>query len=102
MLKGPADVGFNWLTIEQAARALTEREYTNVIGHKDLNNLVYKELNIPYREGNRIGIKLNFTDSIIVAQLSGGRLPEGTTELPDGVAIQYWDVVINGYVTIGR
>lgn len=51
------------------------------IGHKDLAEI----LNVPY---NRENLTLVDGDVLYVAQVVGGRLPEGTTELPDGVKIE--------------
>lgn len=41
---------------------------------------------------NRIELNLNFSDSLIVVQVVGGRLPKGCTELPDGVSIKFYNV----------
>ncbi len=52
------------------------------VGHNDLANL----LNVDY---NRESLKLRGGDFLLVAQLMGGRLPEGATRLPDNVSIKY-------------
>ena len=52
------------------------------IGHKDLANL----LNVNY---NRESLKLREGDVLLVAQITGGRLPEGATTLPHNVSIKY-------------
>lgn len=52
------------------------------VGHKDLAKL----LNVDY---NRESLKLRDGDILLVAQLMGGRLPEGATELPRNVSIKY-------------
>lgn len=41
-------------------------------------------------EPNRVSISLNKGDIMIVAQLVGGRLPEGATTLPEGYAIKFY------------
>jgi hypothetical protein len=38
---------------------------------------------------NRISNKLEFDEPIIVAQFTGGRLPEGATKLPDGFSLKF-------------
>ena len=43
---------------------------------------------------NRINVKLNAGDVAYVAQLQGGRLPEGSTTLPEGFSFKYIRVEI--------
>ena len=38
---------------------------------------------------NRINVKLNRGDVAYIAQLQGGRLPEGSTTLPKGFSFKY-------------
>ena len=38
---------------------------------------------------NRINVKLNRGDVAYIAQLQGGRLPEGSTTLPEGFSFKY-------------
>ena len=49
---------------------------------------------------NRISVNLGNNDVLLVAQLSGGRLPEGATTIPDGMSIQFW-VVADPSIKIG-
>lgn len=55
---------------------------TSAIGHQDTANV----LGVPM---NRINISLKAGDIFYVAQLQGGRLPEGSTTLPDGFRFKY-------------
>lgn len=43
---------------------------------------------------NRMNVKLHPGDTLYVAQLTGGRLPEGATTLPEGFAFKYYRVSI--------
>ena len=63
------------------------------IGHPDTAAVISSDLNrnIPV---NRINIHLQGGDTLYVAQLTGGRLPEGATKLPEGFAIKYMKVSI--------
>lgn len=63
------------------------------IGHRDTANVVSNLLKreIPF---NRASITLSSGDVLYVAQVIGGRLPEGATTLPDGVEITFLKVVI--------
>lgn len=47
-------------------------------------------------EPNRVNVALGKGDSIIVAQLMGGRLPEGSTTLPEGFSFKFFKVTIGG------
>lgn len=60
---------------------------TSAIGHPDTARV----LGVPV---NRINITLKPGDIAFVAQLTGGRLPEGATTLPDGFAFKYLKVEI--------
>lgn len=44
---------------------------------------------------NRVNVKLHKGDQIIIAQLQGGRLPEGSTELPDGFSFKFLLASVN-------
>lgn len=43
---------------------------------------------------NRANVSLDFGDTIAVAQLQGGRLPEGATTLPSGFSFKYYTVTV--------
>ncbi|MBR5950696.1 MAG: DUF1874 domain-containing protein [Actinomycetaceae bacterium] len=43
---------------------------------------------------NRINVKLKEGDVLLVAQLTGGRLPEGATTLPEGFSFSWAKVFI--------
>ena len=68
-----------------------EIEIISAIGHVDtcniVNNLLETNLQV-----NRASIKLGKNSSLIVAQYSGPRLPEGATKLPFGSEIKFWIV----------
>lgn len=62
---------------------------TSIIGHQDLANILGVET-------NRVSVTLKQGDILYVAQLIGGRLPEGATTLPDGFKLKYLKVEIKG------
>ena len=62
-------------------------ELKSCVGHIDTANM----LGVDY---NRCNVTLNKGDFAIVAQVVGGRLPEGCTKLPDGVSFKYYQVDI--------
>lgn len=57
----------------------------SVIGHED----TAKVLEVAY---NRTSISLQPGDVLYVAQLVGGRLPEGSTTLPEGFKFEFFKV----------
>lgn len=81
------------LTQEEVKKLLLEKDFISIIGHKDTANILTNILNIkiPY---NRISIKLNLEDTLIVAQLTGGRLPENCLTLPDNFKFEFLKVNI--------
>jgi len=64
-------------------------EIQSFVGHEDFAYLVSQELHhsIPF---NRGFYKFDPKDIILVAQLVGGRLPEGCKNIPEGMSIKYW------------
>lgn len=63
-------------------------EWESCIGHPDTANVVAGILG---REVacQRVSISLSKGDTLYVAQVMGGRLPEGCTTLPDGMEIVF-------------
>ena len=60
---------------------------TSAIGHQDTANV----LGVPM---NRTNVHLSDGDVAYVAQLQGGRLPEGSTTLPDGFSFKFIKVKV--------
>lgn len=54
----------------------------SAIGHQDTANV----LGVPM---NRVNVHLAKGDTAYIAQLQGGRLPEGATTLPDGFTFKF-------------
>ena len=73
---------------------LYDREFVSCIGHVDTAAVVTSMLGkeVPC---NRINVKLEKGDVLIVAQLLGGRLPEGATSLPEGFDIKFLHVSLS-------
>jgi len=59
----------------------------SAVGHQDTATV----LGVPM---NRINVKLEKGDELYVAQLTGGRLPEGSTTLPEGFKFVFYKVTI--------
>lgn len=56
--------------------------FISAVGHADTANVLGVE-------ANRISISLKEDDELLVAQLQGGRLPEGSTTLPEGFSFSF-------------
>lgn len=60
---------------------------TSAIGHADTANVLGVT-------ANRVNVHLDAGDVAYVAQLQGGRLPEGATTLPDGFKFKFVKVEV--------
>ena len=63
------------------------RNATSVVGHFDTAKL----LNVKF---NRKNISLKKGDVLFVAQVIGGRLPEGATTLPNGFKFKFMQIEV--------
>lgn len=61
--------------------------FVSVVGHQDTANILGVKM-------NRVSVTLKKGDVLYVAQLMGGRLPEGATQLPEGFEFKYLKVEI--------
>ncbi len=61
---------------------------TSAVGHADTAAVLGVEC-------NRVNVKLKPGDVAYVAQLQGGRLPEGATTLPEGYEFKFIKVIIS-------
>ena len=80
MLSGDSTVEFQ--EVEKPPEGLT-----SAIGHADTATVLGYPL-------NRISVSLKSGDVCYIAQLTGGRLPEGSTTLPDGFRFKFIRVTV--------
>ena len=80
MLKGNATVKFT--EVSELPEGLT-----SAIGHADTARV----LGVPM---NRVNVTLQKGNVAYVAQLQGGRLPEGSTTLPEGFSFKFFKVEV--------
>ena len=59
----------------------------SAIGHQDTANVLGVQC-------NRVNVTLKKGDIAFVAQLQGGRLPEGSTALPEGFSFKFLKVIV--------
>lgn len=62
-------------------------DLVSAIGHADTARVLGVEM-------NRINVTLKKGDIAYVAQLQGGRLPEGSTTLPEGFSFKFYKVEV--------
>lgn len=60
---------------------------TSAIGHPDTAKVLGYE-------ANRVNVSLENGETIYIAQLMGGRLPEGATKLPEGFSFKYYEITV--------
>lgn len=60
----------------------------SAVGHQDTARVLGVEC-------NRINVSLQKGDVAYVAQLQGGRLPEGSTTLPEGYSFKFYKVIVS-------
>jgi len=68
-------------------------DVVSAIGHADTANVLTNMLGFPVPM-NRAFVTLEPDTEIYVAQLIGGRLPEGATTLPEGFSFKFYRVTI--------
>lgn len=87
-----ASVSFKKISTEQA-KNLLDGKVDSFVGHADTAAVVGNILGMEVPAQRRFGTLVP-GETAIVAQVIGGRLPEGCTQLPDGMSIQFFQVTI--------
>ncbi len=64
-------------------------DVVSAVGHADTANVLSDLLGFPVSM-NRINVVLDENAVLYVAQLVGGRLPEGSTTLPEGFSFKFY------------
>ena len=71
-----------------SADEVAATDFVSVVGHPDTANVLADMLQKDVAF-NRTSVRLEKGDVLYVAQVTGGRLPEGATTLPDGFALAF-------------
>ncbi len=79
----PTSINIEECSKEEALAA----DNLSVVGHPDTANV----LGVKF---NRVSMQLKKGDTLYVAQVVGGRLPEGCTTLPEGFKLKFLKVTI--------
>lgn len=81
------------VTAAETAEAL-RGGFTSAIGHADTARVVSGLLGLDV-PASRANIHLTAADILYVAQVTGGRLPEGATTLPPGMTLAFVRVTVD-------
>lgn len=87
-----ASVSFKKISIEQAKNLLANG-VDSYVGHAATAVVISGILGIEVPAQRRFGTLVP-DETAVVAQVVGGRLPEGATTLPDGMSIQFFQVTV--------
>ena len=87
---------FDMLSVESISPEDIPEDTVSAIGHADtakvLSGVLGREI-----EANRINVSLDRDSVLYVAQLVGGRLPEGATTLPEGALFRFYRITLADY-----
>ena len=83
------------VSISQVNASDIPTDVVSCIGHADTANVLTDMLgfDVPC---NRVNVTINADTELYVAQVTGGRLPEGATKLPEGFEIKFFKVEVIG------
>lgn len=87
-----ASVSFKKISIEQA-KSLLANGVDSYVGHVDTAAVINSMLGMEIPAQRRFG-SLAVGETALVAQVIGGRLPEGATTLPEGMSLQFFQVTV--------
>jgi len=85
----PASILVEEVTPQEVAAA----DFVSVIGHENTAAVTSSLLGVDVAF-NRANVTLKKGDVLYVSQITGGRLPEGVTELPEGITIKFLKVTL--------
>jgi hypothetical protein len=93
MLNDDITLEFERVSLDALKLALSRwgGQATSAVGHADVAAIFAEQLGMPVPV-NRITVEMDTKTTLVVGQYKGPRLPEGTTELPEGAAIEWWTV----------
>ncbi len=96
MLPDGLQIMVKTVPVEAVISKLTTNPWCSIIGHADTAAVVSNQLGFAIKHDRKF-INLMNGDVLYVAQLTGGRLPEGARELPDGFRLEWREVTVYAY-----
>ena len=76
------------LSLEEAKALVAKEGFDSYIGHQDTARVLSAMLAVDIPAERRFGT-IGVGESALVAQVIGGRLPEGATTLPEGLELRF-------------
>lgn len=86
-LQRTSNVQVTPMTLDEVRQILKEG-FISAVGHQDTSAVLSDMLGLDV-PCDRINVHLTPDDVLVVAQITGGRLPEGTTSLPFGFTLKF-------------
>jgi len=86
-LQRTSNVEVEPLTLDEV-KSLLKEGFVSAVGHQDTGAVLSDMLGLDV-PCDRINVHLTPDDVLVVAQITGGRLPEGTTSLPLGFTLKF-------------
>lgn len=87
-------VNVEWITPEEVNDLLDNNEWLCTVGHENTAMILNKLLGRDDIFMNRIRSSMGYDDTLLIGQLIGQRLPEGCTELPEGIEFTFVRVTL--------
>ena len=88
------DAHFETITIDKMVSLAHDNTVISAVGHVDTATVLSSMLGVEIPQ-NRINLHLEKGDSVYVAQIMGGRLPEGATTLPENFSLKFIRVTVD-------
>ena len=89
----PIHMAIRPTTAEYVGSWLRASEWVSAVGHTQTAAIFTDGLDIEVPT-NRISVSLMQRDTLFVGQYTGPRLPEGSTSLPEGAAIRWFQITL--------
>lgn len=93
MLSSDGILKIEEVAIDEIKEAAMAGSLNSAIGHPDTAAVVSDMIGVTL-PANRVNVALKEGDVLYVAQLMGGRLPEGATTLPEGFRLKFLKVEV--------
>ena len=92
MISGNAIILTKEVSLEKV-QEMAKEGVQSYVGHADTAAVLTSMIGYPVPM-NRVNLSLGTGDRVVVAQVQGGRLPEGATTLPEGATMKFVEVTV--------
>jgi hypothetical protein len=81
---------YRQVTVDEARSLLQETEINQAVGHEQTVTMANAQIGADLLQFNRVSVRLEDGDDLVLCQYVGPRLPEGATTLPEGAEIRWY------------